>query len=46
LDLYYKGIGDEGAKAIATGNLSALISLDLHDNSIGNEGAKAIAIAG
>ncbi|XCO72183.1 MAG: AAA family ATPase [Wolbachia endosymbiont of Ephestia elutella] len=36
-------IGDEGAKALANGNLANLTQLDLSSNSIGDEGAKALA---
>lgn len=36
-------IGDEGAKALANGNLANLTQLDLNFNKIGDEGAKALA---
>ncbi|WP_264730770.1 AAA family ATPase [Wolbachia endosymbiont (group B) of Episyrphus balteatus] len=36
-------IGDEGAKALANGNLANLTQLNLSWNSIGDEGAKALA---
>uniref|UniRef100_UPI0033407E7B AAA family ATPase n=1 Tax=Wolbachia endosymbiont (group B) of Pilophorus perplexus TaxID=3066160 RepID=UPI0033407E7B len=36
-------IGDEGAKALANGNLANLTQLDLSWNKIGGEGAKALA---
>ncbi|WP_143689006.1 TomO hydrophobic C-terminal domain-containing protein [Wolbachia endosymbiont of Nilaparvata lugens] len=36
-------IGDEGAKALADGNLTNLTLLDLNSNRIGEEGAKAFA---
>ncbi|WP_353281099.1 AAA family ATPase [Wolbachia endosymbiont (group B) of Horisme vitalbata] len=36
-------IGDEGAKALANGNLANRTQLDLSSNSIGDEGAKALA---
>jgi hypothetical protein len=35
-------VGDEGAKALASGSLTSLTSLNLEGNQIGDEGAKAI----
>ncbi|WP_353278070.1 ATP-binding protein [Wolbachia endosymbiont (group B) of Longitarsus flavicornis] len=43
LSLKYCYIDDEGAKALANGNLANLTQLDLSSNSIGDEGAKALA---
>jgi len=43
LDLGDNGIGADGAKSLATGNLTTLTSLDLGDNGIGADGAKALA---
>ena len=47
--MYGNGIGDEGAKALATalaaGHFTGLQQLDLSYNSIGAEGAKALANA-
>jgi hypothetical protein len=43
MDLENNHISPEGVRAIATGNLTALISLNLGRNNIGIEGARAIA---
>jgi len=40
--LSLNSIGDEGARGIASGNLSSLTDLDLIGNRIGDEGKKAI----
>mgnify|MGYP002084478788 FL=1 len=43
LDFDSQLIGDEGAKGLASGNLSALTTLDLSYNNIGDEGKEALA---
>ena len=43
LSLKHCYIDDEGAKALANGNLANLTQLDLSSNSIGYEGAEALA---
>ncbi len=43
IDISSNGIGDEGAKALANGNLTHLTTLNISSNRIGDEGAKALA---
>ncbi|WP_458694884.1 TomO hydrophobic C-terminal domain-containing protein, partial [Wolbachia endosymbiont of Laodelphax striatellus] len=43
LTLSINNIGEEGAKALANGNLTNLTSLRLYKSNIGEEGAKALA---
>jgi Leucine-rich repeat (LRR) protein len=41
LDLRSNSIGDEGARALSSGNLTAITTLDLGKNEIRDEGARA-----